>query len=187
MIRLIGFLGLAAVAVIAGGMFLGEDEVRYHPAAATPREPVAVGGLVYRSMDARTLDPRNRVDREILSGIPAARRPLPSGEQWFGVFLTVTNPGSTAVRPARRFSLVDIDGRRFTPQSIPRDHGYAYRPALVRPGRQYPPSDSVPARNLTAQGALLLFRIPRASYKAGALELLIPDPAAGRPAPMAVS
>jgi hypothetical protein len=185
---LLVLLGVGFVAVAAGGMFLGQSQVRHLPVAATPRAPVAAGGLVYRSMGARALDPHNPVDREILRGIPAIRRPLPRGQEWFGVFLTVTNPGTSELPSSRRFALVDLDGRRFTPQAAPHDSRYAYRPADVAPGRQYPRVYSVPAQNLTAEGALLLFRIPRASYQAGTLTLLVGDPSAQQPpAPMAVS
>jgi hypothetical protein len=186
--RLLAVLGFSAVLVAGGAMLLGEHQVRQLRLAATPRAPVAVGGLVYRSSDARTLDPRNPVDRQILRGIPAVQRPLPRDEEWFGVFITVTNPGTSRLPSSRHISLVDLDGHRFLPQPTPRTQRYGYRPAEIAPGRQYPRVYSAPAQNLAAQGALLLFRIPRASYRDGSLELRVADPSSGQPpATMAVS
>ncbi|HEX2085979.1 MAG TPA: hypothetical protein VHF89_09880 [Solirubrobacteraceae bacterium] len=171
--RLLTFLGLAAAAVIAAGILLGENEVRHFPVAATPRAPVAAGGLVYRAMDARTLDPHNPVDRRILRGVPAVQRPLRRGEAWFGVFLMVTNPGHAPLRSTGRLSLVDAGGRRFAAQRLPRDGGYAYRAGVIAAGGRYPRNDSAPARNLAAQGALVLFRVPRRAVQDGSLALTI--------------
>lgn len=185
---LLTIVGLAAAVAIAGALALGASEARHPRLAATPRAPVTEGGLVYRSMGARTLERRNPVDRRILRGVPAARDPLPRDQAWFGVFLTAANPGRVARPSSRGLSLVDVDGRRFLPEPLPRGQRYAYRPTIVRPGREYPGADSVAARDLAAEGALVLFRIPRSAYRDGTLALLVTDPAGHEPpAPIAVS
>ncbi|HEX8083053.1 MAG TPA: hypothetical protein VF529_02120 [Solirubrobacteraceae bacterium] len=185
-VRLLAALGLCAAALLAGAIALGHQQVRHFAPAASPRSPVEVGGLLYHSTGARTLDPRNPVDRQILRGIPAVRKPLPRGQAWFGVFLTVTNPGHARARASSRLRLVDVDGRHYTPQAIPGDRGYAYTARDVKPGRQDPRNDSPAQRNLAAQGGLVLFRIPRAAYIDGSLGLVITPPS-GQPATMAVS
>ena len=174
---------LAGIALVVSGFVLGvaEQQPTTRAQAVSPTTPVQVGGLVYQAPQARVLDPGNPVDREILRGVPAARRPLPRTEAWFGVFLGVSNPQRRALPAAQRFVLVDLDGHRFAPEPLG-DDAYAYRAAAVAAGRDYPPETSPAARNLTAQGALLLFRIPRASYDFGALELRIADPSGRGPA-----
>lgn len=185
-LRLLAALGLCAAALLAGAIALGHQQVRHFPPAASPRSPVEVGGLLYHATGSRTLDPRNPVDRQILRGIPAVQKPLGRGQAWFGVFLTVTNPGHASAHATDRLRLVDVDGRHYAPQAIPGDRGYAYTAREVKPGRQDPRNDSPAQRTLAAQGGLVLFRIRRASYTDGSLGLLITPPT-GQPATMAVS
>jgi hypothetical protein len=140
---------------------------------------VALGGLTYQAPEARPLDPGNPVDAEILRGVPAVRRPLPSGDEWYGVFLTASNPSARPLPSARQFSLLDIDGHRFPQKRGLGRNPYAYRSQAVAAGATYPPDSSAAAQNLTALGGLLLFRVPRASVDYGALELRISDHAGG--------
>ena len=137
---------------------------------------VSLGGLLYQAPEHRPLDPGNPVDREILRGVSATRRRVPANQEWFGVFLTVSNPGRRARPAARQFQLVHLDGHHFRPQPGVRGDPYAYRPGDVAPGTVYPPASSVAAQNLTAQGVLLLFLIPRPSLDFGSLVLRITDP-----------
>jgi hypothetical protein len=173
---------LAAIAIVVAAVVL---RVVAHGGATSaasppPRGLVSVGGLVYQVPEARVLDPANPVDRAIVGGVSATRRRLPAGQEWFGVFLTVANPGRRVRPAARRFVLVSFDGRRFRPQSGVGADPYAYRPGDVAPGRVYPPGSSVAAQNLTARGALLLFRIARTSLD-GPVVLRISDPAGHAP------
>jgi hypothetical protein len=180
-IRLTVVAGIALVLATFVLELTGHEQERQLATGAPTQDAIALGGLTYKSPESRPLDPRNPVDRAILRGVPTVRRPLPRSEEWFGVFLTVSNPGRHVLPAARRFVLVDADGHRFRPDRRLGDDPYAYRPTAVAPGRRYPPDASAAARNLTAQGALLLFRIPRASDDFGSLELRIADPAGRRP------
>jgi hypothetical protein len=187
-IRLTAVAGIALIVATFVLEITGHEQKRPPAIGAPTQDAVAVGGLTYESPESRPLDPSNPVDRAILRGVPPVRRPLPRSEEWFGVFLTVSNPGRHVLSAARRFTLVDVDGRRFRPEHRLADDAYAYRPTTVPPGRSYPPAASAAARNLTAQGALVLFRIPRASDDFGSLELRIADPAGRQPpADLAVS
>ena len=187
-IRVTAVAGIALIVATFALEITGREQQTRPAIGAPTQEAVAVGGLTYQSPESRPLDPGNPVDREILRGVPTVRRPLPSSEEWFGVFLAVSNPGRRVLPAARRFTLVDLDGRRFRPERQLGNDAYAYRPTTVRPGRGYPPAASAAAHNLTAQGALLLFRIPRASDDFWSLGLRIADPAGRQPpADLAVS
>ena len=190
------FIGLTAVlgVVLVASLFVlrvsGHDQdiqiVAQGRTDNALKDMVALGGLTYQAPEARPLDPGNPVDAEILRGVPAVRRPLPSGDEWYGVFLTASNPSSRLLPSARQFGLVDVDGHRFPEERGLGHSPYAYRPQAVAAGATYPPDSSAAARNLTAQGGLLLFRVPRTSVDYGALELRISDQA-GATADLAVS
>jgi hypothetical protein len=183
--RFVRVTAIAGIVLVVAGLALAA--VR-HEASSPAMTTAEAGGLLYTYGASRPLDPHDPDDREILRGIPAAQRPLPRGEEWFGVFLAAYNPQRRALPTARRFVLVDTDGHRFAPEQRLGDNAYAYRPTDVGPGLRYPPDGSAAARNLTTEGALLLFRIPQASYEYGTLELRLTDPAAtGPPASLRVS
>ena len=174
-VRLTALAGIAIILV--GVVVVGvADREQSRRAASATQSAVRLGGLVYQAPEARPLDPANPVDRGILRGETAISRRLPASQEWFGVFLTVDNPGRRPRPAARRFELVDLDGHRFRPEPGAGGGPYAYRPGDVAPGRVYPPASSVAAENLTAQGALLLFRIPRASLDFGSVAVRISDP-----------
>jgi len=180
---------LAGVVILLTGFAMGiVDRDAGTPAAASAQSVGELGGLVYQVPEARALDPGNPVDAGILHGIPVARGALPAGQEWYGVFLTVQNPGRRARLAARSLVLVDVEGHRFGPEQPLGSNVYAYRLGRLGPGQVYPPAISPAAENLTAQGALLLFRIPRASQAAGPLELRIHPPAGhGQPQDLPVS
>ena len=80
---------------------------------------------------------------------------------------------------------------RYVPSSENRSHGaslgaklrdfcngtrFRYRPRTVAPGDQSPGANTPAQHDLAAEGGLLLFRVPRAAYDAGPLELVIAHP-----------
>ena len=174
---------LAGVLVLLTGLAMGIiDRDAGTPASASSLSVGELGGLVYQVPEARALDPGNPVDAEVLRGSSVTRAALPAGQEWFGVFLAVQNPGRRPRPAAHSFTLLDVEGHGFRPEQRLGTDLYAYRLRRLGPGQIYPPAISPAAENLTAQGALLLFRIPRASQAAGPLELRIHAPA-GRAQP----
>src|SRR3712207_6171593 len=86
---------IASIALVVTGLVLGvvgHDQIKHEYANGSSIDVARVGGLVYTVAGSREFDPRNPVDRQILRGIPAARRPLPRSQAWFGVFVDAFNP-----------------------------------------------------------------------------------------------
>lgn len=131
-----------------------------------------VGGLQYRALDVRLLDPKNAGDARMLKGLSPAR----PDQVWFGAFLTAQNAGQAPLAMARQFTLRDVRGRVYRPVALRAGNPVAYSPQTVSPGDESPGEDSPAQRDLAAEGGLVLFLVPRSAYNAGPLELVIQDP-----------
>jgi hypothetical protein len=137
---------------------------------------VEIGGVRYEAMSGRPLEPHDAVDAQLIAGLPAADRHVPRGEVLYGAFLGASNDTATAKPAARDIELRDASNHDFRAVALPASNPYAYRLRNV-PGRtRVPPTRSPAAENLAAEGYVVVFRIPRASYDAGPLELVIHDP-----------
>ena len=102
---------LAGVVILLTGFAMGiVDRDAGTPAAASAQSVGELGGLVYQVPEARALDPGNPVDAEVLRGNSVTRATLPAGQEWFGVFLTVQNPGRRPRPAAHSFTLLDVEG-----------------------------------------------------------------------------
>jgi hypothetical protein len=131
-----------------------------------------VGGLEYRALDVRLLRPANAGDARMLAGLAH----VGSDQVWFGAFLTAQNPTRAPLPMATGFALRDVRGRVYRPVALPAGNPVAYSAQTVAPGAQSPGADTPAQRDLAAEGGLVLFRVPRSSYDAGPLELVIEDP-----------
>ena len=131
-----------------------------------------VGGLEYRALDVRLLHPSNAGDARMLRGLA----PLSRHQVWFGAFVTAENAGHMPRPMATRFKLRDVLGRTYRPVALRPGNAVAYRPRTVAPGDQSPGANTPAQRDLAAEGGLLLFRVPRAAYDAGPLELIVGSP-----------
>jgi hypothetical protein len=166
-------LPVAAGLVVLAGLVVGVVLVSRSVAAdAGPGVSADVGGLEYRALDVRLLDPSNAGDARMLRG----QAPLARGQVWFGAFVTAENAGRAPRAMARRFTLRDVRGRVYWPVALPSGNPVAYRPLTIAPGDQSPGANTEAQRDLAAEGGLILFRVPRAAYDAGPLELLIHGP-----------
>ena len=172
-----------AVAVAAGAavcvfVLVAAAVVFVRPAVAGwPAETTAsVGGLHYSVNNAWVLDPRRRVDAGVAEGLPARDRRLPPGELLYAVFVGVTNETRAPRRMASDIALRDTRNLEFAPTRIARDNPYAYVPRVLRGTSHLPAPGTPPAADLSAEGLMLVFRIPRRSYTDGPLELVLHDP-----------
>lgn len=136
---------------------------------------VSVNHMLYQVQISRLLNAANVEDRAYLRGIPDSQAELADDEEWFAVFLRVKNDEDDGEprQSARTLLIEDTVGNEYRPIAL--DNPYAYEPALVEPGRLIPALDS-PASTNTPNGALLLFKITRASLENRPLEFIIKDP-----------
>jgi hypothetical protein len=171
-----------AAALIMLAVLQAFEHPAANPRAAAIGTSVRVGGIVYTSPDARPLDPRKPQDVVLMRGARAPRKR--AGDIWYGAFVVATNDGSTRAAMARDILLRDTSGHWYRPVALPAANRFRYRPRTVAPGEQVPSPRAPAEADLAAQGGLLLYRIPRAAYENGPLEIRLR--AAGERADLAV-
>jgi hypothetical protein len=160
------------VALLVGVAVLLATQTSAHPAPPSYSQ-AGIGGLQYRAVLGRPIDPSNPVDARIIGGRGPRRR---RGQILFGAFVSVTNGSRRPLATARRIDLRDDAGRTYRPLPLPAGDRYAYTARTLAPGTQMPRDDAA-ADNLAAGGRLLLYRVPAARYADGIFELVVHDPA----------
>jgi hypothetical protein len=174
---------LAALLFLASSacliLLIAAAVVFIHPAigAQPPQTTATVGGLDYAVTNAWLLDPKSSIDAEVARGLPAADRSLAPDEALYAVFVGVTNATGRQLPMAAHVVLRDVMNRDYTPVALGAANQYAYRPGTMAPRSQQPAPGTPAAGDMSAEGLLLVFRIPRNAYDNGPLELLVHDPA----------
>jgi hypothetical protein len=164
-------LGAAIIALFA-------VSAEWHRPVDSSTSAVQVGHVVYEEVQSRPLYPSDSVDAHLLAGLPQAARRTAPDQLLFGAFIQLSSAGSVRARTAGRIDLRDALNRTYRPVTLPSSNPFAYRVRDVR--GTIPRLDSAPGANLAAGGYLMVFRIPRTSYDAGPLELVV-HPAGGGP------
>jgi hypothetical protein len=136
-----------------------------------------IGGLHYHVDNAWILDPKQSVDAPLAKGLPRADTRAGGHHLLYAVFVGVTNETGRRLPMATDVELRDTRNREYGPLPLGRDNAYAYRPVVMAPQTHQPAPSTPAARNLSAVGSMLVFRIPRRSYDDGPLELVVHDPA----------
>ena len=138
--------------------------------------PERVGGIDYNVYITRELNLRDVEDLGYYSGPEA-----PPGFALYGVFLTACNPAEAAnsplVPPATDFTVIDTQGNRFKPVSMPRSNIFAYT-TQARPLKHQaciPKAGSLASSGPT-NGSLLIFKLPLATLENRPLDLEIVSP-----------
>jgi hypothetical protein len=143
---------------------------------------VNTGDLKYQVQISRQLNAADFEDRDYLVGLPAADKALPSGQEWFAVFIRVFNMTKQPHPAASQFTIRDTTGKEYQPIAIDTSvNRTAYKAAPVGAGDQIPVPGSLARDNLT-QGGLILFKVDNGSYASRPLELDITPPDGGAPA-----
>lgn len=170
-------LFLAASACVL--LLLGAAVVFLHPTvrAEPTQDSATVGGLHYTVNNAWLVDPQWRVDAPIARGLPASDRKLGPDELLYAVFVGVTNETGRRLPMARQFALLDATNHEYPPAPLGEDNRYAYRPHVMAPQTHRPAPWTPAGQDMTAEGLMLVFRIPRSAYNNGGLELVVHDPA----------
>jgi hypothetical protein len=162
----------AVVAASAGFAACGdEEEVHF---GETEGIYLTVGELRYQVQISRPLNPNDVEDKGYFTGVSKAAKDLAPDEEWFGVFLRVENiEDDESYTSARDIQIEDTTGARFSPIPIDTDANVlAYKPGEITPKNLIPTKGSAESGSPT-QGALLLFKLPRATLENRPLELII--------------
>jgi hypothetical protein len=168
---------LAACALTVLALFAAAVVFLHPTVEAAPQDDAAtVGGLHYTVTNAWVLDPQRRVDAQVARGLSAADRHLPADQVLYAVFVGVTNETGRRLPMARHIVLRSATNREYAPLALGAGNRYAYRPRTVAPQTHRPAPWTPAGQDLSAEGRMLVFRIPRRAYDDGSLELLIRDP-----------
>jgi hypothetical protein len=154
---------VASVSLIAAGCGDKEDVTTN---AATEGIWIDAGPLDYHIQGSRVLEPQQIPDRSYLSGLPKGTVQAKTGKEvWFAVFLRIENRTKHAAPTADQFQIVDTQGTSFSPYAINTNvNPFAYKPTTLAPNKVVPTPDS-PQDFDSFSGAMLLFKIPLASYQ----------------------
>jgi hypothetical protein len=143
--------------------------------------PERVGKIDYNVYITRELNLRDVEDSGYYKGPEA-----PPGFALYGVFLTACNPAVSAsspnIEPASAFTVVDTQGNRFKPLTLPEDNIWAYHARPLKHQACVPKAGSLPAAGPTS-GSLLIFKLPLTTLENRPLDLEIvspPDPSTGK-------
>jgi hypothetical protein len=170
---------LSALALLGAGCGNKEEVTTEAP---TEGLWLDVGALDYHIQGSRQLNPSMVPDRSYLMGLPQGILPAGAKETYFGVFVRVENRTEEAHPSAEEFEIVDTEERVFKPLELEAESNpFAYQSTTLAPESTIPAPDSAQDFDSTS-GALLLFKIPLASYQNRPLELKITapdDPKAG--------
>jgi len=163
---------MCVVAPLAAAVVLLRPTASRSPADTT----ATVGGLNYSVNDAWRLDPRRRVEARLASGLPSVDRRLGRRRLLYAVFVGVTNETDHRLPMAADFALRDTRNREYAATPLGRENAFAYGPRVMAPKTHRPAPWTAAGRDLATEGLMLVFRIPRRSYKDGPLELVVHDP-----------
>lgn len=131
---------------------------------------VTVADLTYQVQISRVLNPADIEDQSYLKGVGPGVTPPAADENWFAVFMRVSNPTGERLEPTSQFSIVDTQDNKFEP--LPVDNPFAYRPSMLRASQIYPDQNSVAGQGVI-QGSMILFKVKIASLQNRPLELKI--------------
>lgn len=138
-------------------------------------------GLKYQVQVSRQLNPGITEDRDYFEGVAPADRALNADEVWFGIWMLVQNEGDKPIPNARTFEIHDTENVVYRPLQIGPTNNFAYRPTQVGGSTIYPLPDSTPGER-PPYGAILLFKLRRASLENRPLELVFQSPTSPRKA-----
>jgi hypothetical protein len=136
-----------------------------------------VGGLHYDVEGAWILDPGRTMDAALAKGLPASDRRVRRDRLLYAVFVGVTNETGRSLPMAHDIALRDTRYREYAPLRLGAGNAYGYRPTVMAPQTHQPPPSSPAATNVSTEGAMLVFKLPRRAYDDGPLQLVVHDPA----------
>ena len=177
--RLPLLLGVLTALAAAVGPGCGEEERREPGEPRTEAQTLTAGGLRYRTIIFRQLNPLDETDARLVDLSPAGE-----GRLWFGAFITVCNVGDEARRAPEGFAVVDAFGQAYPAVDVRQPSAFLYEPAVLDPDECLPLPDTSADR--AGEGALLVFRLPVAALSDRPLFLRLPPEAGGAGPPLRI-
>src|SRR3954454_7452279 len=133
---------------------------------------LAVGPLTYQVQLSREMNPALIQDHDWIHDLAPGTTPPSADQEWFGIWLQVSNQTSRPHHSATSFKITDTAGNVFRPVRIAENNLLAYHPTVVPAQSLLPLADSIAYRSDT-QGELLLFKLDYGAYQNRPLNLHI--------------
>lgn len=165
--RLLRLPPLAAIALVAA-LTGCHKEAAYKSAKVTSPSSegtyLRAGGLKYQVQLSRAMNPALVQDHDWIQDLAPGTSPPSAGQEWFGVWLQVSNETSKPLHSASDMWITDTAGNTYRPVSITQGNLLAYHPQVVPPDSLLPLANSIAYRSDT-QGLLVLFKLDLGIYQ----------------------
>ena len=123
-----------------------------------------VGKLVYQVQISRAMNPSLIQDHDWLQDIPKGTKPPTASEEWFGVWLQVSNETAKPHHRATSLWITDTAGNTYRPIKLGTRNLLAYHAGVSPPHSLYPLHNAIAYRSQT-QGVLVLFKLNFGIYQ----------------------
>jgi hypothetical protein len=120
---------------------------------------VTEDGVTYSVQISRALNPLEGDDRAPIAGLPHLASLERENTTLVGVFLRASNQTSGVRRAVAAPELVSAEGKHYRALPVQAGNVYAYRGGALRPGQEIPAPTS-PSAQTSADGALVVYRVP---------------------------
>jgi hypothetical protein len=175
--------GTLSSLVLAAGVLLALSGCgETHPLRAdTEGVYLQLGPLRYQVEISRELNPRDLEDTSYLLGLKPAQLRLGPTQTWYGVWILVENRSGVTQTPTADFTITDTEHKVYRPVFPNSNNPFTYQ-SYPLPGHGQIPGPESAAYNGPTQGALVLFKVDRASYDNRPLNFAITQPDTGQTA-----
>lgn len=178
--KLIALAGAAlaalALAACGGSSELKETSGTYAGEGGAGAPYLSIGPLVYQVQISRALNPYDTEDSAYLQGLSASQRELHPGEEFFAVFMQVTNETNQQHESAAEITVSDIEGNVYHPIEPDQSNLFAYRPEAIVPAKSQLPTPSSIAYSSPINALMLLYKIKLESLEYRPLKVKIVSP-----------
>lgn len=124
-----------------------------------------VGGLKYQVQLSRAMNPLAVIqDRDWIQDLAPGTTPPASDQEWFGIWLQVSNESSKPLHSATNLWITDTAGHVYRPVKLTGKNLLAYHAQVVPPNSLIPLQNSIAYRS-TTQGELVLFKLDYGIYQ----------------------
>lgn len=158
----------AALISLTGVACGGGEGVTNAAVEATEANVVRAGGVSYRVVRFRELNPASVGDRALLGTLRPA-----SGHALFAAFIEACNRGGARTMPTAAIHIEDAFGKAYDPVDPPVDADLAYAPRPLGPGDCLPAVGTIAERSFG--GAAVVFDLPLEVMRNRPLVLQIGD------------
>lgn len=174
-------LALVAASLLVAGCNGKQDAYKFgkNTSVASESTYLDADGLTYQVQISRAINPSLIADGELFRDLPPGTTPPSKDEEWFGVWLQVSNQTGRTIKSTPDFEITDTLGNAYKPLAVGTQNVLAYNAQPILPHQLLPLRNSIAFRS-ASQGAFLLFKLPYSIYQNRPADLHIQSPVSGQ-------